>query len=241
MKQSTKLFLAAGLALATSAAPAAAQRADGRRDAPYVGVWVGPRLQWWGSPGLDAFTERDFTPGVSLAAEATVLRTRRLSLGVGLGWDVATRGGESRGVDSRLTMHRVLVPVSARWHVTPWLVPYARLAPGVSASIASLSSLDSRVGDYSDTRLAFATDLSVGAAFGLSPARTRHGDRRVLRLWASPEVGWSLAGKTSFALTPPDTRPGDGDVKTPGITEPVGLPGFSPSGPFVRITFGLAF
>lgn len=226
-------------ARALAETPARGARVDARRDAPYAKLALGVRGQWWGSQGFDAFSRNDFTGAFSLSGDVTVWKSRRFSLAAGLGWDVSPFSGQTRGVDSSFTVHRVSIPLEARLHFTHWLYGFGKVAPGFVASVASLE-LEPDVGRYRDTRYAFSTDLALGAAFGLSPPRTRYKQRRQVRLWAIPEIGWSLAGKTTYALTPPDERP-DSDVRLPGTTDPTRLPGFSASGPFFRVSLALAF
>ena len=216
-----------------------AQRVDARKDAPLVRLSVGVRGQWYGSPGLDPFTNSDFAPQYSFTADATVLRFQTVSLAAGLAWDVGGKSGNARGVDTRLFVHRVTIPLEARWHWHRSIYGFARGAPGFTASLARISDLEPNVGPYRDTRYAFAADLSAGVAFGLTPP-PRYRGTHAIRLWALPEIGYGLAGKTTFDLQPPKDRPGS-DVRLPGTTAPTHLPGFSPSGPFFRISLALAF
>lgn len=245
MKRSLSL-LGLGLLAAATLVPVSAlaqtqsstRLLDARRDAPLVRGSLGLRGQWFGSPGRDPFTNGDFSPQVTLGADATLLRTRRLSLAAGVAWDVGGASGEARGIETSLVTHRLTIPLEARWHWTRSIYGFFRAAPGFSASVARARNLDPSAGTYSDTRYAFATDLSVGVAFGLSP-QPKNGSRGV-RLWLLPELGYALAGKTSFDLTPPSERP-DSDVRLPGSTLPTHLPGFSPSGPFFRVSLALGF
>lgn len=237
-----KRLLSCGLAAALLGlvpGVAAAQRVDARQDAPLVRVSGGLRGQWYGSEGLDPFSTSDFAPQGTLAADVTLLRHRSLSLAAGVSWDFGNKSGEARNVETRLFVHRVTIPLEGRWHWTRGIYAFARVAPGFTASLARISSLEYDVGPYRDTRYAFAADLSAGVAFALSPPSRYRGTRSV-RLWAVPEIGYGLAGKTSFALRPPGERP-DGDVLLPGTTAATRLPGFSPSGPFFRISLALAF
>ena len=249
----TRSFLTLGFGLLATLAPLSAHAdgsydlqppttstrlLDARRDAPLVRGSLGLRGQWLGSEGRDPFTNNDFSPQLSLGADVTLLRTRRLSLAAGVAWDLGAGSGTARGVDATLVTHRLTVPIEGRWHWTRSAYGFFRAAPGFSANVARLRDVDANVGTYGDTRFAFATDLSAGVAFGLSP-QPKNGSRGV-RLWLVPELGYALAGKTSFALTPPSERP-DTDVTLPGSTLPARLPGFSPSGPFFRVSLALGF
>lgn len=238
MNRLTSFGLALGL-LGFVPSVAAAQRVEARQDAPLVRLSAGMRGQWYGSEGLDPFTNGDFAPQGTLAADATVLRHRAVSFAAGLNWDFGGKSGTARGVETQLFVHRVTIPLEARWHWSRNVYGFARLAPGCTASLARISDLESNVGPYRDTRYAFAADLSAGAAFALSPP-PRYRGARAVRLWAVPEIGYGLAGKTSFALKPPGERP-DSDVQLPGSTAATRLPGFSPSGPFFRISLALSF
>lgn len=220
------------------APPPSTRRLDARRDAPLARVSLGLRGQWYGSEGRDPFTNSDFGPQLSMGADVTLLRSRQLSLAVGATWDFGRVDGTARSVDTSLSTHRVLVPIEARWHWSRWIYGFLRAAPGFTASVASARGLESNVGNFSDTRYAFAADLSAGAAFALVPP-PKNGKRGV-RLWLVPELGYGLAGKTTFNLEPPDKRP-DSDVRVPGTTLATRLPGYSPSGPFFRLSFALGF
>lgn len=211
---------------------------DARRDAPLFRLSLGFRNQWYGSAGRDPFTNRDYAPQASLAADATLLRSRHFSLAAGLAWDFGRASGQARGIDTALATHRLTIPLEGRWHWTRSIYGFFRAAPGFVANLASAESIESNVGDYRDARYAFATDLSAGAAFALSP-QAKNG-RRAVRLWLIPELGYGLAGKTTFNLEPPRQRP-DSDVELPGSTQPTRLPGFSPSGPFFRVSLALGF
>lgn len=220
------------------APPRSTRLPDARRDAPLVRLGFGIRTQWYGSEGRDPFTTSDLAVQPSLFADATVLRGRHASLAVGASWDFNAVRGDARGISTRLSTHRVLIPVEGRWHWTRWAYGFARVAPGLMVNRASAEGLESGVGPYADTRLAFATDLALGVALAMVP-QPKSGARGI-RLWAVPELGYGLAGKTSFALQPPETRP-DSDVRLPGTTEATRLPGFAGSGPFFRISLVLGF
>lgn len=219
---------------------AAQKRFDSRRDVPHAKVSLGVRGQGWSSSGFDPYSGSDFTGALSLGADATLLRRQRFSLAAGFGWDFSTFNDSMRGQDFNFTVHRLQVPIEGRWHLAHWLYGFGKVSPGMVVSRASVQ-LEPDVGRYSDTRFAFATDLAVGAAFGVSPAYSRYGQRHPVRLWLQPELGWSLAGKTTYALTPPDERPDSDGVLLPGTTVATRLPGFSASGPFFRISLALAF
>lgn len=218
---------------------ALAQHVDARQDAPLARVSAGMRGQWYGSEGLDPFTNSDFAPQLSVAADATFLRLRSVSLAAGVAWDMGGKSGSARSLDSHLFVHRVSIPLEARWHWHRSVYGFARGALGFTASLARLSDLESNVGPYRDTRYALAADLSAGVAFALTP-QARYRGTRAVRLWAVPEFGVGAAGKTAFDLTPPNERP-NSDVRLPGTTAPTHLPGFAASGPFFRVSLALAF
>lgn len=193
---------------------------------------LGIRVMYAPSAGLDPFSEGDAIGQASLEVSRTLATSGKLSLALGLGWDVGMKRATARGPASGLALHRLSVPVEGRYHLTSWLYGFARVAPG--AAILDVHVEDpSAPSHLSDVNAMFSVDGSAGASFllgGHGPA-----DRKGVRFWATPEVGYGLTTRATPSLTP-DSRD---DVLGKELGASTGS--LSVSGFFFRIGVGFTY
>jgi len=198
-----------------------------------VRLSIGGRAGYIDDPGFDAFAKNDVLGQLSLAGSYVLLSSRKLSLSIGGAWDVGTRSSGARGLDTKITMQRLTAPIEGRFHVTPWLHAFAKVAPGAAALHARLSD-PSAPDTLEDVQWAFATDLSAGASVLLAP----HGDwdSRRVRFWLTPEVGYGLTGRASLR---PIADRDEEDVL--GTDSRARLGSLAMNGVFWRVTMNVTF
>src|SRR5262249_5637442 len=123
--------------------------------------------------------------------------------------------------------------IEGRYHLTNWMYGFARVAPGASLMYASVDdgSSQSRLHDSS---WAFAADASAGASFLLAPHG--HADKRQVRFWVTPEIGYSFTTEASFS---PNPNRDENDVL--GTDASMRLHAVALSGVFWRISAALTF
>src|SRR5262249_14359661 len=128
-----------------------------------------------------------------------LLTSGKLVLAAGAGWDVGNRSDPMRGFPTSLTTHRLHVPIEARWNFATWIYGFGKVAPGAAAMVAEVK--DGTSGQrLSATGWAFSADASVGASFLLGP--TGHHEKRRVRIWATPEVGWAFTTRADLSANP---------------------------------------
>jgi hypothetical protein len=198
-----------------------------------VRINAGLRVGYIPTSGFDAFADSDALTQFSVDATYPVLHQDRFVLGVGLGWDIGSRSDRVRGFDSSLTAHRLTVPIEGRWHFTPWLFGFGKLAPGAAAMLASLTDPSSPT-TLKTTSWAFAADASVGASFLLGPRKDT--GKRTPHFWVTPELGYSFTTDAPMNLST-----GRADKDLLGSDENVRLASVALSGFFWRATIGTTF
>jgi hypothetical protein len=112
---------------------------------------------------------------------------------------VGSRTSGARGLSTKLTMHRLTVPIEARWYFTPWFAAFAKVAPG-AAGLYVRASDPSSPSTLEQAPWMFATDLSAGASFRLVGSNNHA--HRGPRLWITPEIGYGLTSERELRLRP---------------------------------------
>jgi hypothetical protein len=185
------------------------------------------------SRGFDAFASNDVLAQFSIDSTIPIVTRGRLVLGAGLGWDVGGRSATVRGLDSSLTAHRLYVPIEGRYHLGAGLFVFGKVAPGAIAAIASVKD-GSSPNELSGTGWAFSGDASIGGSILLGPRQ--HMDRRIVRFWLTPEIGYSYTTSAPIRLNP---NRAESDVL--GSDENTQLGRLALSGIFWRASVGTTF
>lgn len=199
----------------------------------YLRFGLGSRIGTIDHPGFDTFADSDVLAQASLDASYAFYTRGKLAISAGLGWDVGSRTSGARGFKTKLTTHRLTVPIEARWYLAPWFDVFAKVAPGTA-------SLHARVEDPSspstleDTPWVFATDLSAGASIRVVGGND-HSARRP-RLWITHELGYGLT--TESALRP---RPNRDESDVLGSDQSTNLGSLALNGVFWRTGLALTF
>lgn len=209
------------------AAPAGPPRYD------LVRVNAGVRIGYLPSRGFDTFASNDVLPQFSIDGTYPLFTRGKLVLGAGLGWDVGGRAGTVRGFDASLTTHRLYVPLEGRWHWSPGLSIFGKVAPGAVAAIASVQD-PSSPNELSTTGWAFSADASVGASILLGPRQ--HPEKRTIRFWLTPEIGYAVTTNA-----PLRGDPGRDTEELLGSDESTNLRSLALSGLFWRASVGATF
>jgi hypothetical protein len=217
--------------LAPAESAARAPEAPPRYD--YLRVGLGFRIGYIGDSAFDAFADDDVLAQMSLDASYAFYTKGKLAIAAGVGWDVGSRTSGARGLTTKLTMHRLTVPIEARWYFAPWFDVFAKVAPGTGALYA-------RIEDPSSPRTlehapwVFATDLSAGTSFRIVGGNDH--DTRRPRLWVTQEIGYGLT--TEHALRP---RPNRDEADVLGSDTSTNLGSLAMNGVFWRMGFALTF
>ena len=117
-------------------APLAESAAPSAESAPhydYLRFGLGFRIGYIGDSAFDTFADDDVLAQMSLDASYAFYTKGKLAIAAGLGWDMGSRTSGARGLATKLTMHRITVPVEARWYFAPWFDVFAKVAPGAGA------------------------------------------------------------------------------------------------------------
>lgn len=168
-------------------------------------VHTGLRVGYLADPHFDPYASDNTLPQWTLGAGRTLLAQDRLSLAVGLTWDVGARSSDARGSDALIAVNRLTAPIEGRYHLDRWLYVFARLAPGVVNAHASVDD-PSATSKLETSAWSFAADASAGTAFLIGSRKHPH--KHVPRVWIVPEVGYMWAAQHSMLLEPSD-RPDD--------------------------------
>jgi hypothetical protein len=196
-------------------------------------VQLAPRFTYVGDPAFDSFASNDVLPQLSIEATRDVKRWGKLSLGVGLGWDVGGRTGTLRHASSHLTLHRFIVPVEARYAVNRNLLAFGRIAPGAAVSFSGVDDSSSKE-TLKASAWAFAGDMSLGASVLLGLRRDARA--QPVRFWLSPEIGYTWTTKAKL-----DLRPDQSSEDALGRSEPLRLGALSIRGLFWKLAFTASF
>lgn len=198
-----------------------------------IRINAGLKIGYIPNRGFDTFSRNDVLPSFSLDGTYPLMTTGKLVLGAGLGWDVGGRSDTVRGLSSDLRVHRLSVPIEARYHIVPSIFAFGKVSPGATAMIASVKEVGSGQ-DLGATGWAFSADASAGASILITPRS--HYDRREVRFWITPEIGYSFT--TSGAL---NTNIGREEKDLLGTDEDTRLRGLALNGFFWRASVGMTF
>ena len=219
-----------------STPPAAEEAAPPKPTAPhydYLRFGLGFRIGYINDPGFDTFASSDTLAQLSLEGSYAFYTNGKLAVAAGVAYDLGGRSSGARGLDTRLTVHRLTVPIEARYYVTPWLNGFVKVAPGTGAYFARITDPSSGA-TLEDAPWVFATDLSAGATVRLAGSND-HGVRRA-RLWITGEGGYGLTG--AVALRP---RPSRDDSDILGADESTRLGSLAVNGGFWRMGLAVSY
>lgn len=202
----------------------------GRHD---VRIGAGVRVGYVPTSGFDRFSSNDVLPQLSIDANYALLAGEKFSFALGAAYDVGGVSSDLRGVDTKLTVHRLTVPLEGRFHATRGIFAFLRVAPGAAAFVTSISD-SSAPASLDRTAWAFAADASLGSSFLLGPHRST--SKRQVRFWVTPELGYAFTTSPSLRSSP--ARDTDEAVGTDGKTN---LGTLSTSGFFWRVSLALSF
>jgi hypothetical protein len=182
---------------------APAESAKPRPHAPprydYLRFGAGFRVGYIRDAGLDAFADSDTLTQTSLDASYAFFTKGRLAVSAGLAWDAGSRTSGARGLTTRLTAHRLTVPIEARYYVAPWMNVFAKVAPGTGAFFARVED-PSAPATLEHAPWVYAADLSGGVSFRL--VGTNDHEKRHPRLWITHEVGYGVTSRTTLRPSP---------------------------------------
>lgn len=194
----------------------------------HVEVGVGLRNNWFADEGYSQFDEDSYMPQLSLTAGYAFWNADSWSLAGHGTWDYGSSSSDLRGLTSDLSLHRMTLGLSLRYHFARRLFAFARVAPG--ARFTSTSLKDSTA-TFSDTQWAFVTDLTAGAQVQL--LKETRNDSHAVRWWVGVEGGYAFGSKTDTVLNASDG--------TPARTEPVVLDPLELGGGVLRLNTSLTF
>jgi hypothetical protein len=192
----------------------------------------GFKIGYVGTRGFDTYAESNTLPQFSIDATYMLWSSGRLGLAAGLGWDVGGRGDDLRGLDTRLTAHKFLVPLEARVGLKPWVWAFGKVSPGALLALSEIKDASSPQ-PLGASGWAFATDISAGATFAIGP---RKHDRKSVRFILTPEIGYAIT--TAAPLRP---NPGRAEDELLGSDQDTSLRSVALSGFFWRATAGVAW
>ncbi|MBX3230012.1 MAG: hypothetical protein KIT84_25740 [Labilithrix sp.] len=214
---------------------------------PRYDLWrigVGGRFDYVGTSGFDTFADDNFLGNIAIDATYPLLTRDKLTLGVGLGYSVGGRDGHLRGMSTNLAVHRFQAPIEARYHFIPQVYGFVKVAPGAAGIFAEIVD-SSSPNALKDTAWAFSADASVGAGILLGPRKyvAKGGtgpdadlERRTLRIWAVPELGYGYTTRPGLDLRP------DRDANDAlGTDERVRVNGLALSSFFWRLSIATTF
>lgn len=199
----------------------------------YLRASLGFRIGYVGDPAFDTFASDDVLAQMSLDASYAFYTRGKLAIAAGLAWDVGSRTAGARAMTTKLTTHRLTVPVEARWYFSPWLGVFGKVAPGASSLYARVED-PSAPATLEQVAWVLAADVSAGASLRIMGS-SDHQQRRA-RLWLTPEIGYGLT--TSHALRP---RPDRDQADALGSDEAARLGSLAMSGLFWRASLSMTF
>jgi hypothetical protein len=157
-------------------------------------------------PRFDLFSENDAYSQFELGAGRVLLAEGPLSLAALVGWDYGNRDSTARGISTSLLQHRLWLAGELRYHVVRRFYAFARLAPALVNTQASLrdpiAQAPRRAAGWG-----FGADGSAGAAVELFGKAK--GDSATPRGWVVADGGytWSESEELSFSVSKDDSAP----------------------------------
>ncbi|MEO6418801.1 MAG: hypothetical protein ABIP39_05310, partial [Polyangiaceae bacterium] len=113
-----------------------------RTESPLWMADAGYRGSFVSDTGMNAFSKKDYFAQFSLGASRKMLERGRFAFAPGLIWDYGGSSATARGATSSLAVHRLSIPLEARFRAAPWLFMFVRTAPG-------MASISTRIEDAS--------------------------------------------------------------------------------------------
>ena len=156
---------------------------------------VGYRGSFISDSGMNAFSTKDYLAQFSLGASRNLLERGRFSFAPGIIWDYGGSSATARGAQTSLSVHRLSIPLEARYRVAPWLFIFVRTAPGV-ASISTRVSDASAPAPLAKSGWVPVMDLSAGAAWRFARVNDRVG------FWLTGEGGYGWSKSLALNLSP---------------------------------------
>jgi hypothetical protein len=199
----------------------------------YLRVGLGLRVGYIGDRGFDTFADSDTLAQVSLDASYAFFTRGNLAVSGGVGYDAGSRTSGARGLTTKLTMHRLTVPIEARYYLAPWAGVFAKVAPGAGALYARIED-PSSPSTLEHAPWVFAADVSAGASFRV--AGSNDGNPRRARLWITHELGYGFT--TERTLRP---RPDRDEADVLGADQSARLGSIAMNGVFWRTGLAMSF
>lgn len=197
-----------------------------------VRINAGFRVGYMPDRGFDSFADSDTLTQFSVDGTYPLVTSGRVVLGAGLAWDYGGRSSPLRGQSTDLSVHRIGIPLEARYHLHPTVFAFGKVTPGATAVLAEIIG---ETKPLNATAWAFSADASLGASILMGPRQ--HLERRgTPRLWLTPELGYTVMTKASLAANV--DRPSE---EVLGSDEDANLRSLSLNGFFWRATVGLTF
>jgi hypothetical protein len=172
----------------------------------HFSLQLGVRTSFISDPGFDLFSEDDAFVQVGLSGGRVLVAEGPLSVAALVGWDYGTAESTARGVSTNLEQHRLWLGAEARYHVLRRLYAFARVAPALLSTQATLRDpialAEREAGGWS-----FGVDASAGAAFEVF-GKTK-GDSSNPRGWVTADggYGWTESDGLSFSTSEDDSAP----------------------------------
>ena len=234
---SLALIAACALGALTLARPALAQD-RGEPDPSALGshqknirLDIGARTQFVSSAGLDAFSDNNALPQLTLGASWAFWASEQLSLAGVAGFDYGTTSSRARDNATSLDVRRFTLGPEARYHVLRVLAVTAKVAPTLTREAAEVSTgIDT---DLRKVAWKFGFDATAGAAVELFGYKS--GASRKPRLWLTAEGGYGWTAPTKMVFEPIEAG------AAPQRLTPLELSELSLSGPLFRVTAALSF
>lgn len=214
-------------------ADATERRPRGPRRYDFLRVGLGFRIGYIGDPGFDTFADSDTLAQGSLDASYAFLTRGKLAIAGGLAYDLGSRTSGARGLTTKLTVHRITVPIEARYYLAPWVDVFAKVAPGAGAFYARVED-PSSPSTLEHAPWVFAADVSGGASFRL--VGSPDGNPRRARLWITHEIGYGITSE--HALRP---RPDRNEEDVLGSDQATRLGSLAVNGVFWRTGLAMSF
>lgn len=199
----------------------------------YLRIGAGFRIGYLNDPAFDTFASNDVLAQFSLEATYAFYTRGKLAIASGAAWDVGSRTSGARGISTSLTVHRLSVPIEARYYIAPWLNAFAKVAPGAAAFNARIDD-PSSPSQLQDVPWVISADLSAGASLRVA-GKNDHASRAA-RLWLTSEVGYGIT--SSHSLRP---RPDRNQDDVLGSDEATKLGSLAANGVFWRTGVAVSF
>jgi hypothetical protein len=224
MKSPSCFALCAGaLSLALSPSLAHAEDFGAGFRAPQLTVSAGVRGTVLPSRGFDPYATNDLLLQSSFGLGVELFRAKNVSLAAGFEWDAGGKSATTRGQELRLFVHRLAIPLEARWQLHKRVALFAHVAPGANRMLAS-SDPELLARNWS-----FGVDTSVGTAVMI-------GKVKKARFWITGEIGYSFAFAAAMSL-----KHQQSEDETPRNEASTALPDLSVGGGLGRLGVAVSF